>query len=855
MSAPIIDITSWGCGWWQCNYIPDGTYTVGTPFPFTGTMWTAGPTGNPDEYDSVLARSAEDAVAAFTLTGNGGIAFELSRYSTTTALNYHADGDPFTNWNATVTYVPGMSYDISSYWTSSFECRSNTQKIITTPSDKAQEFGIFTYGNIPGLTNLIFNHITNSVGFHIEYCDDLTEINFPNLVSIDPNNTQNEGIFINQCSSLTSFSMSVLTTVGSKLIIKGASSLTTLSFPLLHSVGNFICSNHDSLTSLNFPNLYNADRGVYIDTNTSLTSISCPNLTTISTGGGFQIVNTAITNVNFPSLQSVGAGVYFYQNSNLLSISLPNLQSIDLAPGTNVDPSLYVMYSPLLTTISLPNLENTGHNILCTGLTSLSSFNAPKWIPTSGKNINFQSCSLNNTSINLILSRSVAAQITGSIITLNEGTNSPPTEQGLLDVITLRNAPNTVYVNSSSSDPYNNLLYLSGSSLSIPNPSGSYNYYTQSWKEVHAHNCPNLVGLNVSSNSLKLIDLQNLPSLLNLDISINPIIVITSSLTTIGGTFNCSYCNSSSIINFPNLTNVNNFNCNNCNSLNTLNLPTLTSVGSSLYGGFNGSLTTLNLFSLNYVGGNFNFQGCNSLTTLNINNLTHVGGDFDCNDCNSLITLNLPVLGSVVGIFNCYNCPSLTTMSLDNLSTVYSFVECNFNSSLIRFSLPLLNSAAGIDCRYNSSLIEINLPSLTATTYDFKCDSCNSLTTISFNNFRVVGNGDFNCSNCTSLTTLNLPAFETCSGAFFGNFISNNCNSLTTVNIPQWAPINGKTINFNNCALNTTSVNSILARCIVSKITGSTIYLNGGTNAAPTGQGLTAVTTLRNAPNTVYVNP
>ena len=74
--------------------------------------------------------------------------------------------------------------------------------------------------------------------------------------------------------------------------------------------------------------------------------------------------------------------------------------------------------------------------------------------------------------------------------------------------------------------------------------------------------------------------------------------------------------------------------------------------------------------------------------------------------------------------------------------------------------------------------------------------------------------------------------------------IKNN-SSLTTINLPSILyTIHGQ--DFRGNALTAASVNAILARCVASPglTGGGTVDLSGGTNAAPTGQGIVDAATL-----------
>jgi hypothetical protein len=81
---------------------------------------------------------------------------------------------------------------------------------------------------------------------------------------------------------------------------------------------------------------------------------------------------------------------------------------------------------------------------------------------------------------------------------------------------------------------------------------------------------------------------------------------------------------------------------------------------------------------------------------------------------------------------------------------------------------------------------------------------------------------------CTKLAHLDLSynSFTTIPAALF-----DKCTSLIDLAI-------------NNCALTAAGVNFVLASLVVATATGGVLLINGGTNAAPIGQGITDAATL-----------
>lgn len=93
------------------------------------------------------------------------------------------------------------------------------------------------------------------------------------------------------------------------------------------------------------------------------------------------------------------------------------------------------------------------------------------------------------------------------------------------------------------------------------------------------------------------------------------------------------------------------------------------------------------------------------------------------------------------------------------------------------------------------------------------------------------------------MVSFSLPELITHDGAFSVNV----CSSLTTISLPKWIPSNGQNSFFSDNALLAASVNHILARHVASPTwgnAGEVLTLNGGTNAAPSGQGILDKATL-----------
>lgn len=135
------------------------------------------------------------------------------------------------------------------------------------------------------------------------------------------------------------------------------------------------------------------------------------------------------------------------------------------------------------------------------------------------------------------------------------------------------------------------------------------------------------------------------------------------------------------------------------------------------------------------------------------------------------------------------------------------------------------------DC---TDLVEISCPNATECQEHFWFKDCLSLSAVSAPNLaRCTGSGHFDIENC-GLTSIVLPAFVS------GDISIHLCPSLTQISLPSFIPEDLDNITFSYNALDAATVNAVLAKCIASvAFTSGAVNLHGGTNAAPTGQGLT----------------
>lgn len=265
------------------------------------------------------------------------------------------------------------------------------------------------------------------------------------------------------------------------------------------------------------------------------------------------------------------------------------------------------------------------------------------------------------------------------------------------------------------------------------------------------------------------------------------------------------------------------------------------------------SLTTLNVFS----DANLTIlevKGCTALTALDAHSSTSLvtvlldsqvsaSCTYDFSSCTSLTRFSAPLITSC-------NALNLTAANLNFVNVPILSVAQNIaiqGTKLTSLSFPSLTSAANLQFANNSLLTSLSLPLAVSCAGVIQFQTCPLLTSVNFNSFASPGTLlQFNA--CTSLVSLSFPALV----GYFGGVTGNAATAFTTMTVNNL--ITNKTYNFTGDALNVAMVNLVLAKGVAGGMTTGNITLNAGTNAAPTGQGLTDKATLQAAGVTVATN-
>lgn len=244
------------------------------------------------------------------------------------------------------------------------------------------------------------------------------------------------------------------------------------------------------------------------------------------------------------------------------------------------------------------------------------------------------------------------------------------------------------------------------------------------------------------------------------------------------------------------------------------------------------------------------------------NDVTLAG--IDIPDPNSVYSTSLlfPNLTNVIdrilitpGISN-----SFQLLDFPNLETVNRFY---INISSLRvLNVPKLSFVKNGFLFYDNSVISaLTFPSLITlgdNPYNeaFTIESCSDILTINLSNLTTVI-GSFQINDLSSLTTLNTSSLESVQGSI----IIRNCAILNTIdlsNLNTFNPPSEPTFDVSNNGLTETCINALLAKLVEIAAPDITvdwmIKMEGGTNAAPSGQGILDVATLESKGCTVTTN-
>jgi hypothetical protein len=321
------------------------------------------------------------------------------------------------------------------------------------------------------------------------------------------------------------------------------------------------------------------------------------------------------------------------------------------------------------------------------------------------------------------------------------------------------------------------------------------------------------------------------------------------------------------------------------NFLTSVNLRDIVAIQDDFYIRDLSALTSFSANNLSYIGNNFQIDTMdNANTQFNFPNLKTIINNFYYTYNDTLVnTPQFPALETIQNSINIYyNGANQNTMTFDSLRYVgYVYIYEN-NGMLTGPRFPALTSMDYFSMYNNDSMINPpTFPVLETITSSFNfyghavvtsapalpslvtSDSIqindNALMANGFNfSSLVTVNGSINFDNNVSLTVSpTFPLLQSINGAFT---MDNNPLLTSGLSFSALKTLNGN-FSVNGCGFNETSINNLLVKLASLNGTSGTtsydsrfIYLNGGTNAIPTGAGLAAKTTLEGRGCTVYVN-
>ena len=226
-------------------------------------------------------------------------------------------------------------------------------------------------------------------------------------------------------------------------------------------------------------------------------------------------------------------------------------------------------------------------------------------------------------------------------------------------------------------------------------------------------------------------------------------------------------------------------------------------------------------------------------------------------------SLLFPNLTNVINsiYINSGNSSNLQLLDFPNLETVNNRFNIS-TSSLSVLNVPKLSFVKNsFFLGYNSVISELNFPSLIILGNNpygegFDIESCSDISTINLSNLTTVI-GLFQINDLSSLTTLNTSSLESVQGSI----IITNCPNLNIINLPNLNTFNPPlepTFDVSNNGLTETCINALLAKLVEIAAPDITIdwiiKMEGGTNDAPSGQGILDVATLESRGCTVTTN-
>jgi hypothetical protein len=236
-------------------------------------------------------------------------------------------------------------------------------------------------------------------------------------------------------ANLTSVSVPVLKSISGELFGPDCPLLASVSAPACVTIDKIdFGSAVPNLTTVNFTSLSSTPSGFYMD-GAGLINLSLPAYTL---GFDFSCPLASLISINLPLLQTITG------NFNLPGVSIVTLSLPSFVQCTG---DFVVRACPNLTSITANSFAVLAGSVMCDSNPNLVSVLTNNIIYNDGPTISFDSCALNQASVDLVLHRGVVSGTGSSDYQLAGGTNSTPSAAGLLDKTTLLVAGNSVNTN------------------------------------------------------------------------------------------------------------------------------------------------------------------------------------------------------------------------------------------------------------------------------------------------------------------------------------------------------------------------------------------------------------------------
>lgn len=252
----------------------------------------------------------------------------------------------------------------------------------------------------------------------------------------------------------------------------------------------------------------------------------------------------------------------------------------------------------------------------------------------------------------------------------------------------------------------------------------------------------------------------------------------------------------------------------------------------------------------------------NRLLTLSLDDLVGVTSTFSPNSCAVLTSLQTNALVTIAGNYAPNTMPLLTTLEANSLVNCFTFAPTTM-AALVVLRFDALVNVGGNFAPITMALVTtFSFAALKSVSGNVAPATMASLVTLSLPAIERIG-ANLAPTGMASCTTVSLAAMISYGGTItIPSATMANVASVTLGTIGTLKSIGGATITLSGLKIPSANVNAILALLVSLDGTGGTtlwgagktLTINGGTNGAPTGQGIIDAATLVTRGATVTTN-